>query len=211
MARRKVPFKNGEIYHVFNRGVDKRSIFEERWDSHRFLKGMQVFNTKDPVGSLRSYSGPVTVKDPLVEIVAYCLNPNHFHLVLRQVSDGGVSEYIKRLSGGYTRYYNDKYDRSGVLFQGKFKAVHIANNEQLLHVSVYVNLNFLVHNYSGPVTACIRSSWDEYVLKDFSDGICVKDLVLGQFKNTKEYEVFAERLLKGMRERKAMMRDLLFE
>jgi len=219
MGKRKVPFENSEVYHVFNRGVDKRSIFEEEWDSHRFLKSMRLFNTKDPVGSIRnastqvkaiSYSGPAAVRDPLVEIIAYCLNPNHFHLLLRQVSDGGVSEYVKRLSGGYTRYFNDKYERSGVLFQGKFKAVHVGENDQLLYVSAYVNLNFRVHRYSGRTAGLVRSSWDEYrgsVREEF----CQKEIILGQFRNVQEYKHFAEQSLKGMVERKQLEKDLFEE
>lgn len=91
-----------EYYHVYNRGVDKRVIFQNIQDLNRFIKSMVKFNTIKPVGSLFRL-GKIDITDkptePLVEIVAFCLNPNHFHIILKQVVDGGISEFMKRLSG----------------------------------------------------------------------------------------------------------------
>jgi len=215
---RKVPLANEEIYHVYNRGVDKRAIFMNRSDVERFLQSMLAFNSRQPIGSLRQLkenrgknSGPTAVNnDPLVEIICYCLNPNHFHLILRQVADGGISEYMKRLSGGYTWYFNKKHKRSGSLFQGKFKSSFVGNNEYLLHVSVYVNLNFRVHRYSGRAAELVRSSWDEY-MGNAREEFCQKEIILGQFRNVQEYEHFAEQSLKGMVERKQLAKDLFEE
>lgn len=217
---RKVPLANEEIYHVYNRGVDKRAIFMNCSDRDRFLLSMFAFNSQQPVGSLRQLkkdSGRTAVNvatkigsDRLVEIICYCLNPNHFHLVLRQIAEGGISEFMKRLSGGYTWYFNKKHKRSGSLFQGKFKSSFIGNNKYLLHVSVYVNLNFRVHNYSGRTAVIIRSSWDEYVRK-VSREYCNKELILGQFRNVQEYEKFAEQSLEGMIQRKQLAKDLFDE
>ena len=155
MANRKSSFVIGEHYHIFNRGVDKRIIFSDRYDIHRFFQSMIEFNTVDPIGSLYENSflqlGGETPKfgEKLVNIIAYCLNPNHFHLILEQLKDGGISEFMKRLAGGYTGYFNQKNDRSGSLFQGVFKDVHIDSNEYLLHASAYVNLNDRVHQLGG--------------------------------------------------------------
>ena len=215
---RKTVFANGEIYHVYNRGVDKRIIFSDRIDSDRFLRSMRAFNVKDPVRSLQlaeSVAQPLNAEgagdtEKLVEIIAYCLNPNHFHLILRQISDGGISEFMKRLSGGYTWYFNNKYERSGSLFQGKFKAIHVETNEYLLHVSAYVNLNFRVHSYSGKAADFVRSSWDEYMDESVKP-LCMKDTILGQFGLREEYRVFAEQSLKGTLERRLINRELLLE
>ena len=201
----------GEIYHVYNRGVDKRSIVGDEFDSERFLKSMIAFNTACPVLSLRNaelHCNDVTPKDPLVEILAYCLNPNHFHFILRQVVDGGVGEFMKRLSGGYTWYFNNKYERSGSLFQGTYKSVHVDTNEYLLQLSVYVTLNFRAHNYSG-LTAVnlIRSSWDEYSRK-IKRPFCEKDVILGQFRNKKDYVNFAKQTIVGIRKRKILGQEL---
>lgn len=153
----------GEYYHVFNRGVDKRVIFKSISDYARFLKTLSVFNTTQLIGSLhelecagrekvinRKDEHVIESNEQLVEIVAYCLLSNHFHLVLREKVEGGISRYMKRVSGGYSWYFNNKYKRTGALFEGRFKAVHISNNFQLLHVSAYVNLNHYV-KFGDPV------------------------------------------------------------
>lgn len=211
MPTRKTPIVTGEIYHIYNRGVDKRSIVEDDFDSERFLKSMIAFNTERPVLSLRNaellYSGS-TPDDPLVEIIAYCLNPNHFHLLLRQVVDGGVSEFMKRLAGGYTWYFNNKHERSGSLFQGRYKSLHIDTNEYLLQVSVYVTLNFRAHDYKkSTVSHLIRSSWNEYS-KKVNQPLCKKEKILGQFRNKKEYTNFAKQTLLGIRARKILKKEL---
>ena len=211
---RKIKFVNGEYYHIYNRGVDKRHIFCISEDFDRFLESMNVFNSVIPVGSLYSYSfrdnqlSRRTAK--LVNIVCYCLNPNHYHFVLEQLIDGGISEFIKRLAGGYTFHFNNKYKRSGVLFQGKFKARHIDLNEYLLHVSVYVNLNNRVHRLSGRTA---KSSWNEYI-GTTNSSVCKKDIILEQFKTKKEYKDFAESSLVDILERKQQSKevsDLLLE
>ena len=140
---------------MYNRGVDKRIIFTDEYDIRRFFQSVVEFNTPQPIGSLYESSfrrlGGETPKfeGKLVNIIAYCLNPNHFHMLLEQAMDGGISEFMKRLGGGFTNYFNNKYKRSGSLFQGVFKDVHIDTNEYLLHVSAYVNLNDHVHKLGG--------------------------------------------------------------
>ncbi|MDD5721548.1 MAG: transposase [Candidatus Pacebacteria bacterium] len=190
----------GECYHVYNRGVDKRSITKDKVDAERFMQSLEFFNSKDPIISLREVVSSendknIKSKEPLVEIVCYCLNPNHYHLLLREIYEGGISEFMKRLGGGYTWYFNNKHKRSGALFQGRFKSVHIKSNEQLLHDSAYVNLNWKVHNISGSTAERVRSSWDEYIGKA-SRNICSKDVILGQFRSKKDYKIFAESSLK---------------
>ncbi len=219
MPLRKIPLAVEEYYHVYNRGVDKREIFHDRYDVDRFFRSMIAFNTVNPVGSLRHVdlerknSGETAVNsEPLVDIIAYCLNPNHFHLLLKQKVDGGVSEFMKRLSGGYVWYFNNKYDRSGVLFEGPFKSSHINSNEYLLHVSVYVNLNFRVHKYRDKDLENILSSWDEYMGTCVPQNrICIKDSILGQIKSVKAYSDFAEKSLIGILERKKLAKEITIE
>lgn len=219
---RKEDLRNGAVYHIYNRGVDKRDIFSEPYDVARFLQSMQEFNTINPIGSLYEHSfrkkndllgGETAKSEKLVEIVAYCLNRNHFHFILRQVSDGGISEFMKRLSGGYTWYFNHKYERSGSLFQGVFKSKHIPTNIYLLHVSAYVNLNNRVHQLikDDPLfLGDTRSSWAEYMgtKKKKGTDFCEKELILGQFKNRKEYEQFALNSLQGIVEKKNLQREM---
>lgn len=213
MATRKTSFANGEFYHIYNRGVDKRNIFTDRIDVQRFFKSMIEFNTALPIGSLYENSfqklgGETAKSEKLVNIIAYRLNPNHFHFILEQVVDGGISEYMKRI-GGYTWYFNNKYKRSGSLFQGVFKDVHIDSNEYLLHVSAYVNLNDRAHQLGGETAKLVEdmSSWSEYTEKEV-EGICEKEIVLGQFKNVAEYKKFALSSLQSILERKADLKNL---
>lgn len=216
MAIRKTPFENGQFYHVFNRGVDKRIIFADRHDMGRFFKGLIEFNTVDPIGSLYENSfrqlGGETAKLPvperLVNIIAYCLNPNHYHLVLEQLTDGGISEFMKRI-GGYTWYFNNKHERSGSLFQGVFKAEHIDSNEYLLHVSAYVNLNNRVHQLGGETAKLVesKSSWGEYTENGIR-GICEKEIILEQFGGADEYKEFALSSLESIIQRKEELKDL---
>ncbi len=217
MSIRKTPFANDEFYHIFNRGVDKRAIFMNQRDIQRFFQSMDEFNTLEPIGSIfensfrrKSGLGSLASKkkksEKLVEFVCFCLNPNHYHFILKQVADKGIEKFMQRLGTGHTNYFNLKRKRSGVLFQGPFKSVHIKTNKQLLHTSVYVNLNFKVHQLGSETSKCL-SSWDEYIGKT-KFNFCQKDDVLGQFKNKKEYKNFAERTLPSILERKEFLREL---
>ncbi len=79
-------------------------------------------------------------------MIAYCLNPNYFHFILEEILEKGIEKFMQKLGGGYPRYFNEKHHRTGALFQGKFKSVHIDSDEYLLHVSAYVNnLNICIH------------------------------------------------------------------
>ncbi len=226
MSTRKIQFAEGEYYHIYNRGVDKRSIFDDREDVERFLQCMQEFNVMEPIGSLyensfrRDQLGgkasklTITEEDvPLVEFIAYCLNPNHFHFILKQLVDKGIEKIMQKIGTSHTMFFNNKYERSGSLFQGKFKAVHIDSNEYLLHVSSYVNLNDQVHQLGGKASKLVRTSWGEYTDKGVK-GICEKEIILGQFRNIAEYKDFAlsslESIIKKKQELKSI-EDLLIE
>lgn len=201
---RKVILVEDEHYHVFNRGVEKRDIFLDQRDILRFLESIKEFNTEAPIGSIfeqrlqKNKFGSRTPKSQLVDVVCYCLNPNHFHLVLKQNSARGIQKFMQKLGTGYANYFNEKYKRSGSLFQGKYKAVHIASNEQLLHVSVYVNLN---NQFGSRTPKLSTSSWNEYVV-DKKGGFCSKEIILGQFKSPDSYRIFAESTLPVILEKK---------
>jgi len=215
---RKTPFINGEYYHIFNRGVDKREIFSDREDLFRFFQSMDEFNAINPIGSIYANSfvkkdklrRPTSKCDKLVNFVAFCLNPNHYHFILEQLVDGGISEFMKRLGGGYTKRFNDKHKRSGSLFQGRFKSVHINTNEYLLHVSAYVNLNNIIHRISVSKSSFVLSSWDEYInVNHNKKTFCEKGIILEQFSGIAKYKEFAENSLISIREIKDMKNFLL--
>jgi len=218
---RKTQFAEGEFYHIFNRGVDKRIVFNNQRDLNRFFQSMVLFNTEEPIGSIYEHTyikntfGSSTSKKikgrRLVNIVCYCLNPNHYHFILQPSIEKGIEKFMHRLSTGYTKYFNAKYKRSGVLFQGRYKSIHIDSNEQLLHTSVYVNLNFKGHCFGSSTSKTEEkmylSSWDEYNGKS-KFNFCKKDDILGQFKNRKEYKRFAEQALPGILERKETLKEM---
>ena len=202
----------GEYYHIYNRGSDKMLIFRNRNDLDRFFDSLTFFNSKKPIVSLREARNEENKKrnDRLVELVCYCLNPNHFHLLLKEISEGGISEFMKRLCGGYTWYFNNKYRRSGNLFQGTFKSIRIESNEQLLHLGAYINLNWKVHKISGLTAGKIRSSWEEYLGKS-KENICAKEIILKQFKSVKDYKNFTESSLeKILKIREEINKEELF-
>lgn len=147
-------FVADEIYHIYNRGVEKRNIFLDNDDHLRFICSLYEFNDKNPASNLWYYSSQFNStksdflmksdfveKDGLVDVLCFCLMPNHYHLLVRAKSDSAVTEFMRKLGTGYTNYFNKKYKRSGVLFQGKFKAVHIASDSQLMYIPHYIHLN----------------------------------------------------------------------
>lgn len=136
---------NGEYYHVYNRGVDKRLIFQAERDRLRFMKGIVAFNDvgRHATKSLQRISPVVPSKTPYVEVVAYTLLPNHYHFLLRQVADRGVPEFMRRVGTGFTKYFNLRYQRNGRLFQSPFQAKHVMDDGYLLHLSRYIHLNVL--------------------------------------------------------------------
>ena len=147
MPRKIVPVVVGEKYHVFNRGTDKRNIFADHFDYLRFYNSLVYFNTIKPVRNYRlAKSSHLKSSSRLVKIIAYSLLQNHFHLIIEPIVENGLSEFIKRVSGGYTSYFNERNERSGVLFQGKYKKVHITTSEQFEYLFAYVNENHFVHD-----------------------------------------------------------------
>ena len=127
---RKTEFTNDEYYHIYNRGVDKRKVFCEEGDYLRFLISMKEFNDIKPAGSL--YEKSKQKRKPLsgfashleagtmhylIKIICYCLNPNHYHFIIKQLQNNGISKFMHKLNMGYTHYFNIKYNRSGSLFQ----------------------------------------------------------------------------------------------
>ena len=173
---------------------------------------MSEFNSAKPIGSIYENSFRekekklVSEQDKLVDFVCYCLNPNHYHFVLKQLTDNGISQFMHKVSTGFTNYFNLKYKLSGSLFQGRFRALHVNSNEYLLHLSAYVNLNDKVHQLRSSTPKLSKSSWGEY--KNYENGFCNKKIILEQFKDHGSYEVFAESALLTIQNRKEMERSL---
>src|SRR3990167_2462147 len=174
---RKDPLVTGEYYHIYNRGVDKRDIFMDTRNLQRFVLSVKLFNTINPIGSIQLKNRETVVDvgrlqileeaKPLVSIACYCFNPNHFHFIVKQEVNGGISEFFKRLLGGYTKYFNLIHNRSGALFQGRFKSNLIDDDAYFLKIRPYVHLNYLIHEIPKNKSHLVLSSEREYDTNDF--------------------------------------------
>jgi putative transposase len=219
MPNRKHKLVTNEYYHIYNRGVDKRDIFSDEDDVERFLESMIIFNQIKPTASLRDQREIKGVKNflnhpgvellgrnGLVDIVSFCILPNHFHILLRQKVDNGISEYMRRILGGYTNYFNSKYDRSGALFQGKFKSKLCGGDLYFKLLFCYTTFNFKVHDISKDGTKFVRSSWDEYISKKFSL-VSEKEanFVLDIFQNMSKVTKYAKEIISVIRRKRVKL------
>lgn len=161
--QRKIKFSEGEYYHIYNRGVEKRNIFLDDYDYNRFVfllfcsNDIKPFSYRD-LKELKPRGLPSgKIKNNLVNIGAFCLMPNHFHLLIKETVEGGISKFMLKLSTAYTMYFNKKYERSGALFQGTFKAEHVDFDEYLKYLFSYIHLN--------PIKL-IQSDWKDRGIED---------------------------------------------
>src|SRR3990167_4164185 len=151
---KKPQFVENQIYHVYNRGVEKRATFLDDKDFRRFIHDLFEFNDKDSAFNVAYYFNSRSKKiesrniekkrDPrksLVEILFFVLMPNHFHLLLKQSKENGIVKFMQKLGTGYTNYFNKKYERVGSLFQGRFKAVLVNEERHLIHLPFYIHTN----------------------------------------------------------------------
>ncbi len=147
---RKTPFAENEYYHIYSRGVEKRKIFLNTKDYNRFVALLYIMNQnssfrmdnflRDNKNNLHNIFKEKREK-PLVSILGYCLMPNHFHIILYEHSEGGITKFMGKLLTAYSMYFNTKYERSGPLFTHPFRSEHISNEPQYLYIFSYVHLN----------------------------------------------------------------------
>ncbi len=162
---RNIEFSIGEFYHIYNRGTDKRIIFKHKSDHLRFMVLLYLCNSNLKVdlgdhlrqGRTLSDMFDLDRNETLVDIGTYCLMPNHFHILVKEKMEGGISLFMQKLTTAYSMYFNKKYDRSGTLFQGKFKSKHVAKDNYLKYLFAYINLN--------PIKL-IDKNWQEVGIKD---------------------------------------------
>jgi len=205
MPIRFVPFVTGEYYHLYNRGVAKQSIFTR--DSHylrleRTLNfyihahhkiGFSTYLRKNPQTQQEYLKSLITEHDYLVEIVAYCFMPNHYHLLVKQLKDNGISRYMSQVGNSYTRYFNTTLFRVGSVFQGQFKSTLIESNNQLIHTSRYIHLNPYVSGLvtKGELGQFQYSSYNQFTTGYPSNTLIVNPkIILDQFPSRKEYQNF---------------------
>ncbi len=200
---RKTIFVENEYYHIYNRGVEKRSIFLNDKDRWRFLTLILLFQGNshaDNIGRLVKHVQHLELNieefqtallNRNIELVCFCLMPNHYHLILKEVKKGGISNFGQRLGNGYTKYFNTKYGRTGHLFGGNFQAVHITKDTYLKYLSSYIHnnpkeLNFRQENKYEYTW----SSFQDYIKTNrWSEFLC-PSIILDQFKNSRDYQKY---------------------
>ena len=160
---RSIVFSQDEFYHLYNRGTEKRIIFSAKADYERFIALLYLCNDTQNVHLNDRPSSNLAERlllervSPLLNIGAYCLMPNHFHLIVQERGDNGISRFMQKIITGYTMYFNKRHERTGALFQGKFKATHANQDEYLKYLISYIHLN--------PIKI-IDSQWKEEGIKD---------------------------------------------
>lgn len=199
-SNRKIVFANGEYYHLFNRGVEKRPVFTNR---REFLRAMELVNfyrfEKPPLryskylalGEEQKLNFLVSLTKKTVEMIAFCLMGNHFHFLVKQVKDNGISKFMANFMNSYTKHFNTKYQRVGPLFSGAFKAVHVDSDDQLIHLSRYIHLN-PVTGFRVKVEELKNYQWSSYpsYVGDSDINFVDKEPIMNFFKKPVKYEEF---------------------
>jgi putative transposase len=147
MTKRRVPFAVGEWYHCYNHGIEDRITFENTKDYFRFLELLYLANDELPLRheDIDTYKFEEVLSVPrgkkLVAIGAFCLMPNHFHLVLKEVSEGGITAFMRKIGTAYTLYFNSQHNRMGNLFLKPFRSRHVSDDRYFQHLINYVHCN----------------------------------------------------------------------
>ncbi len=195
----------GEYYHIYNRENSKQNLFLEERDWVRFL--FLILYLQSPI-SFNNSGRPVSyfvghrkfntenkdvIKNRYVELINFCLMPNHFHITAREIKEGGISRYLQRVQISYTKYLNTKHGKSGHLFQGAFNAVRVKNNEQLLHLSAYIHRNPReIKEWKNKEHQYPWSSYQDYIKENRWGELIKREIISDQFSDKKEYFDFVE-------------------
>lgn len=200
---RNPPYVTGSYYHLYNRGVEKRKTFLDKFDYLRFLETINFYrNTPVPMKLSDFRRGvikwaKIKQQKEMIKIYCYCLMPNHIHLLVQQLLDNGVTDFMKKTFNSYTKYFNTKYDRIGSLFQGPFKAKLIESDEYLLQLSKYIHKNPQDLEFPHGVWEANKypySSYGSYISEEPLP-FCDTSLILSYFSRTNpnlSYKAFVE-------------------
>jgi len=212
------------IYHVLSRGVDKRKIFMDDEDYLRFIHDLFEFNDKEPtlnIGYLfknqkNQYidlrSQYIEKRKFLVNILAFCLMPNHYHLLIRPAVENGITLFMRKLNIGYAKYFNNKYERKGALFEGRYKSILITDQSHFIHLPYYIHLNSLDLKFPGWRNKEIKnykeamkflesyrwSSFQDYIGKKNFPSVTQREFLLEFFEGSPNYKKDTLKWLKEM-------------
>lgn len=203
MPGRLIPLVTQQVYHVFNKSIDDRQVFVAKRECLRTIETLRFYQLSSPPLRLSKLLNLPQERrteiipqlknwDKLIEILAFCLMPNHFHFLLKQLKDNGISKFLSNFQNSFTRYFNTKNKRTGPIFLDQFKAVRVENEEQLLHVSRYIHLNPYTSFVVKDIKGLENYPWSSfpYYIKGEENEICSLSLVLASFKNPQSYYQF---------------------
>lgn len=235
---KKPQFVEGQIYHIYNRGVEKRKTFLSDKDYLRFIHDLYEFNDIEPVLNVQYYFSPKMMllecqhierrrkpKKLLVEILAFVLMSNHFHLILRQKAERGIIRFMQKLGTGYSMYFNGKYKRVGALFQGRFKAIRVYSQAHFLYLPFYIHANPVLKIYGGSTSIDWRramrilekyrwSSFLDYIGKKNFPSVTSRKFLSGVFGGEAGHRKEMEQLLCERSKTKRQLQeiqDILFD
>jgi putative transposase len=210
-----------ELTHTLNRGVDKRNIFLDDQDRFRFIHDLFEFNDAEWVNTtfyrfsrsndIASRKIERKPRKLLVDIHAFCLMPNHYHLLLSPKVDGAIPKFMKKLNMGYAKYFNERYERKGALFEGRYKAVRVATDAHFLHLPYYIHLNPLdlfmpswrageIKNYQSALKFLEQYRWSshiDYLGKKNFPSVTNRELLIAFFDGNDGYRAGVRRWLQA--------------
>ena len=193
---------------MFNRAINKQTIFLDKIDYSRIIsllflaqsseplynigRRAQIFLRKRELGLSKSGIDDI-LYNRIVELVCFVVMPNHFHVLIKEIVEGGISLYLQKIEIAYTKYFNNKYHKSGYLFQGPYQSVHIENNEQLLHLSAYIHRNPReLERWRNKEDEYPWSSYQNFIQENKLGELLATEIITEQFKNKKEYDDFVK-------------------
>ncbi|TSC78499.1 MAG: putative transposase [Parcubacteria group bacterium Gr01-1014_29] len=224
---RKTSPEIGEYYHIFNRGNNKQLIFFDDWDYGRFIFLIMCLQSFLSFDNIRRYVDPIVrnrvsntplikksvvdevAKDRYVDLVCFSLMSNHFHLIVGEKEENGIARYMHKVLLAYTKYTNTKHEKSGHVFQGPYKIVHIEDNEQLLHLSAYIHRNPRdLHRWKNKEHLYPWSSYQDFIGTNRWGELLNTSSIHEQFESKEEYRQFVE--TSGAKE-KDILEDVLLD
>jgi len=194
---------NEEIYHIFSRSIADFRILNNGGEFERMKQLMRYYQIENEMrfsffielemvkseGFNNVISSISKDKNKLVQIIAYCLMPTHIHLILKQLQENGISNYMRKILESYSTYFNTKHQRRGPLWESRFKNVLVNNDEQLLHLTRYIHLNPVTASLTDNPKDWLFSSYKEYLTEDenpicqFNDILEIKPRIYLKFVN----------------------------
>ena len=191
----------GEYYHIYNRGAHRHALFKDTRDWVRFLFGIMYYQSPTTfdnvwrlIDSFSTVEGFAVSDEDFenviagrgVELVAFCIMTNHYHLIVRELAEGGIARYMHRVQGGYTMYANTKYQTKGHVFENRYKSKHVPDNTYLTHLSAYIHKNpSELSKWNTRYADYPWSSLQDYTKENRWGGLLAPEVILDQFEGTK--------------------------